>query len=105
MVDTSSQPSNLRPEDPSNPYPGLTNFNLISHGFGNPAISTAISVLQNYLQELRRVYDGGNPHPHVCPSREMGVVNGEMGGVSDSHGQQRMFMQPLNLLKQEPNEI
>ncbi len=104
MVDASGQPNNLRPEDPSNPYPGLTNFNLISHGFGNPAISTAVSVLQNYLQELGRVYDGG-PVPHVCPSREVGVVNGGMGGVSDNHGQQRLFMQPLNLLKQEPNEI
>ena len=58
MVNTVGGPTNLRPDDPSNPYPGLTNFSLLSHGFGNPNISAVLSVIQNYFNELLAVYDG-----------------------------------------------
>ena len=68
MVDAVGGPTNLRPDDPLNPYPGLTNFSLISHGFGNPSISTALSVVQTYLQELKDVYEGKQPQPPPqCP--------------------------------------
>lgn len=59
MVNTVGGPTNLRPDDPSNPYPGLTNFSLLSHGFGNPNISACLSVIQNYFNELLAVYEGG----------------------------------------------
>ena len=59
MVDTVGGPTNLRPDDPSNPYPHLTNFSLLSHGFGIPNISAVLSVIQNYFNELLAVYDGG----------------------------------------------
>lgn len=58
MVDTVGGPNNLRPDDPCNPYPGLTNFSLLSHGFGNPNISTSLSVVQNYFSELLKIYEG-----------------------------------------------
>ena len=58
MVDAVGGPSNIRPTDPHNPYPGLTNFSLITHGFGNPAISTVISQIQQYLSELLAIYEG-----------------------------------------------
>ena len=61
MLDAVGGPSTLRPNDPSNPYPGLTNFGLLSHGFGNPAINTGLGVLQTYLQELLAYYEGKKP--------------------------------------------
>ena len=61
MVDTVGGPNNLRPDDPCNPYPGLTNFSLLSHGFGNHNISSALSVIQSYFNELIGVYEGNKP--------------------------------------------
>ena len=61
MLNAVGGPSNIKPTDPNNPYPGLTNFSLISHGFGNPAINTSLDVLQNYLQELLSLYEGRKP--------------------------------------------
>ncbi len=61
MLDAVGGPSNIRPNDLNNPYPGLTNFSLLTHGFGNPAIATSLGVLQTYLQELLAYYDGRKP--------------------------------------------
>ena len=61
MMDAVGGPSNIRPADPDNPYPGLTNFSLITHGFGNPVISTVMSQIQIYLSELLAVYEGKTP--------------------------------------------
>lgn len=58
MLEAVGGPSNIRPNDPNNPYPGLTNFSLLTHGFGNPAINTGLGVLQTYLQELLAYYEG-----------------------------------------------
>lgn len=58
MLDAVGGPSTIRPNDPSNPYPGLTNFSLLTHGFGNPALNTGLGVLQTYLQELLAYYEG-----------------------------------------------
>ncbi|CAF1173370.1 unnamed protein product [Rotaria sordida] len=35
----------------------LTNFSLITHGFGTPAIIGAMSALQNYLTEMNKICD------------------------------------------------
>ena len=35
----------------------LTNFSLISHGFGAPAIVAALAAVQNYLTEMIRSVD------------------------------------------------
>ena len=61
MLNAVGGPSNIKPNDPNNPYPGLTNFSLLSHGFGNPAINTSLGVVQTYLQELLAFYDGRKP--------------------------------------------
>lgn len=61
MLDAVGGPSNIRPNDPNNPYPGLTNFSLISHGFGPPTLNTGLGVLQTYLQELLAYYEGTKP--------------------------------------------
>ena len=45
MLNAVGGPSNIKSNDPNNPYPGLTNFSLLSHGFGNPAINTSLSVV------------------------------------------------------------
>lgn len=37
----------------------LTNFSLVTHGFGTPAIIGAMSALQNYLTELNKALDKG----------------------------------------------
>ena len=63
MLNAVGGPSNIRPNDPNNPYPGLTNFSLLSHGFGNPTINTSLNVLQTYLQELLAFYEGRKPLP------------------------------------------
>ena len=59
MVDIVGGPINFRPNDP---YPGLTNFSLISHGFGNPSISVVLSLVKTYFQELISVCEGINHH-------------------------------------------
>ena len=35
----------------------LTHFNLISHGFGSPAVCAAVTALQNYLTEALKAMD------------------------------------------------
>ena len=37
----------------------LTNFSLVTHGFGAPAIIGAMAALQNYLTELSKALDKG----------------------------------------------
>ena len=61
MIEAAGGPSNLRPSDPNNHYPGLTNFSLLTHSFGNPVINTCLGVLQTYLQELLGYYEGRRP--------------------------------------------
>ena len=57
MLDAVGGPSNIQPNDPNNPYPGLTNFSLLTHGFGNPTLNTSLGVLQTYLHELLAYYE------------------------------------------------
>ena len=61
MLNAVGGPSSIKPTDPNNPYPGLTNFSLLTHGFGNPTINTSLGVLQTYLQELLTFYEGRKP--------------------------------------------
>ena len=41
----------------------LTNFSLITHGFGAPAIVAAITAVQSYLTEMIRSVDKRCPPP------------------------------------------
>lgn len=93
MIEAAGGPSNLRPSDPNNHYPGLTNFSLLTHGFGNPVINTSLGVLQTYLQELLSYYEGRRPI-HV-PERRYSVFDSKssqsLGGMGPesvpvSHG-------------------
>ncbi|XP_069469584.1 transcription factor AP-2-alpha isoform X6 [Ambystoma mexicanum] len=47
----------------------LTHFNLISHGFGSPAVCAAVTALQNYLTEalkaMDKLYLNSNPNGHT----------------------------------------
>ncbi|XP_078544199.1 transcription factor AP-2-alpha isoform X1 [Lissotriton helveticus] len=47
----------------------LTHFNLISHGFGSPAVCAAVTALQNYLTEalkaMDKMYLNSNPNGHT----------------------------------------
>ena len=61
MVNAVGGPSNISPSDPTNPYPGLVNFSLITHGFGNPAINACLSAVQTYLKDLLNYYEGTKP--------------------------------------------
>ena len=56
MIKAVGGPNNISASDPSNPYPGLTTFSLLSHGFGNPTIGIALKAIQSYLQELLNIY-------------------------------------------------
>ncbi|XP_063307806.1 transcription factor AP-2-alpha isoform X6 [Pelobates fuscus] len=52
----------------------LTHFNLISHGFGSPAVCAAITALQNYLTEALKAMDkmylnNNNPNSHTDNSK------------------------------------
>jgi hypothetical protein len=85
MINTVGGPSNLSPSDPSNPYKGLTNFSLISHGFGNPNISTVLSVVQTYFNELLKVYEGHRTMASNVPTN--GHPSSSSGGLSkEDHG-------------------
>ena len=74
MLNAVGCPSNIKASDPNNPYPGLTNFSLLTHGFGNPAINTSLTVVQTYLQELLAFYDGRKP---VQPEARFSMFGGD----------------------------
>uniref|UniRef100_UPI00358F64C1 transcription factor AP-2-alpha-like isoform X1 n=1 Tax=Myxine glutinosa TaxID=7769 RepID=UPI00358F64C1 len=65
----------------------LTHFNLITHGFGGPAICAALTALQNYLTEalkaLDKMYLSASTNNHGEPGAGGGAGN-KGGGVS--HG-------------------
>nr|XP_025035100.1 transcription factor AP-2-alpha [Pelodiscus sinensis] len=54
----------------------LTHFNLISHGFGSPAVCAAVTALQNYLTEalkaMDKMYLSNNPSNHTDNSTKSG---------------------------------
>ncbi|XP_073188174.1 transcription factor AP-2-alpha isoform X5 [Lepidochelys kempii] len=54
----------------------LTHFNLISHGFGSPAVCAAVTALQNYLTEalkaMDKMYLSNNPNNHTDNSTKSG---------------------------------
>ncbi|KAJ6664472.1 hypothetical protein lerEdw1_007129 [Lerista edwardsae] len=54
----------------------LTHFNLISHGFGSPAVCAAVTALQNYLTEalkaMDKMYLSNNPNSHNDNSSKSG---------------------------------
>ncbi|XP_077209289.1 transcription factor AP-2-alpha isoform X2 [Paroedura picta] len=54
----------------------LTHFNLISHGFGSPAVCAAVTALQNYLTEalkaMDKMYLSSNPNSHTDNSTKGG---------------------------------
>lgn len=118
MVDAVGGPNTIRPSDPNNPYPGLTNFSLITHGFGNPALSTAISQVQMYLSELLAIYEGrtavrpeskcpggtyrdSNPYSHHGGGR--GYMFGEQVAMSSASAA-ALQCGLGGTLKQEPRE-
>ena len=84
MINAAGGPSNLQPSDPNNQYPGLTNFSLHTHGFGNPVVNTSLGVLQNYLQELLAYYEGRKPI-HV-PEKRYNVMDSRSSQSLDGMG-------------------
>ena len=101
MLNAVGGPSNIKPNDPNNPYPGLTNFSLLTHGFGNPAIDTGLGVVQTYLQELLAFYEGRKP---IHPDNRYGVFGGNklhapplLPGMHHPG-----YAAPMSMLAQEP---
>jgi len=43
----------------------LSNFSLVTHGFGGPAIVAAMSAVQNYLSELLKCVDRSTTEYHL----------------------------------------
>ena len=81
MVDTVGGPNNLRPDDPCNPYPGLTNFSLLSHGFGNHNISSTLNIIQSYFNDLIRVYEGNKPNVMDTGAQQTGTIFNNAGAT------------------------
>jgi hypothetical protein len=120
MLNAVGGPSNIKANDPSNPYPGLTNFSLLSHGFGNPAISSSLTVVQTYLQELLAFYEGRKPvqpenrfatfgsdtvhgaapfvngMPHHAYAGQMVVPNPDPHSAHHSHSVSTMKQEPIS---------
>ena len=48
----------------------LSNFSLVTHGFGGPAIVAAMSAVQNYLNELLRCVDRSGELQHLAPGAD-----------------------------------
>ena len=48
------------PLDP-NVQRSLTNFSLITHGFGSPALAAAVDTFQQYLTEMLKFYEKNYP--------------------------------------------
>ena len=119
MLNAVGGPSNIQPQDPSNPYPGLTNFSLLTHGFGNPTVNTSLDVLQTYLQELLMFYEGRKPiqpdsryvfnekHAHPPPPPPPSLHNPMMVYVDNQSVQgSDISSNPTNdmALKKEPSD-
>ena len=103
MINAVGGPNNIRPTDPNNPYPGLTNFSLITHGFGNPAMDTMFSVVQTYLHELLAIYEGRVPIQANPQSGSSHSSSGSRAGSSRGHTASA-FQTGLSL-KQEPVDL
>lgn len=74
---------NARPPltlDPSVQRP-LTNFSLITHGFGSPAIIAAMTAVQNYLAEMIKCIDKGYGNTTMTPLQHGHAA----AGVTTSH--------------------
>lgn len=51
----------------------LTNFSLITHGFGSPAIVAAMTAIQNYLSEMLKVVEKSFPNLAQQPASGQAV--------------------------------
>ncbi|CAF0922966.1 unnamed protein product [Adineta steineri] len=60
----------------------LTNFSLITHGFGSPALSAAVDVFQQYLTEMLKYYEKNYPMFIATTSNSSSSIkNGGGGGI------------------------
>jgi transcription factor AP-2 alpha/beta len=69
------------PLDP-NVQRSLTNFSLITHGFGAPALSAAVDIFQQYLAEMLKYYEKNYPMfiATTSTSSSTSIKNG-VGGI------------------------
>jgi hypothetical protein len=58
----------------------LTNFSLITHGFGAPTLSAAVDVFQQYLTEMLKYYEKNYPMFIATTSTSSSIKNGG-GGI------------------------
>lgn len=59
----------------------LTNFSLITHGFGSPALTAAVDVFHQYLTEMLKYYEKNYPMFIATTSTSSSIKNG--GGPID----------------------
>ncbi len=57
----------------------LTNFSLITHGFGAPALTAAVDVFQQYLTEMLKYYEKNYPM-FIATTSTSSIKNGG-GGI------------------------
>ena len=53
----------------------LTNFSMITHGFGSPAIVASLTSIQNYLNESIKYLDKSYPATSSASSLSSGLEN------------------------------
>lgn len=58
----------------------LTNFSLITHGFGSPAIVAALAAIQNYIAESLKLMDKLYPGELKSDLIDNSIVNNSSGG-------------------------
>jgi hypothetical protein len=59
----------------------LTNFSLMTHGFGAPALAAAVDVFQQYLTEMLKYYEKNYPMFIATTSTSSSIKNGGGGGI------------------------
>lgn len=59
----------------------LTNFSLITHGFGAPALAAAVDVFQQYLTEMLKYYEKNYPMFIATTSTSSSSIKNGGGGI------------------------
>lgn len=72
--------SNSRPEMPVASQRSLSNFNLITHGFGGPAVLGMLNILQRLLSEAIQILDKDLIPPHHSSGANFSVSGGSSNG-------------------------
>ena len=71
----------LRPCNDPHVQDLLTNFSLITHGFGSPALTAAVDVFHQYLTEMLKYYEKNYPMFIATTSTSSSSIKNGGGGI------------------------